>query len=150
MQRTRLQKKQPRMNPAPRAEKNTATKQTACTAANRPEPQTQPRTTATGENPHDYKTSSPAGNQYRLQKPTQRQTKRLTRPQNAPNHKHSRVQLPLGKTHTTTKQSAPPETNTACKNPHSNKTNCLRLRKPPRKTTLATTALFIKHNLLKP
>ena len=66
---TRPQKKQPCTNPEPLAKTNTATNQTACTAAKRPEPQTQPRTTATGGNPPHDKPTRPARTQHRLQKP---------------------------------------------------------------------------------
>ena len=147
------------------AKKNTATKQTACTYANRPEQQTQlPHNTTNktnpakynrvqlppkknhpttkqnapqgintlGEPPPHYKTKRTARNQYRLQKKTPRQNKRLALTQTAPNNKHSCVQLPLGKTHPTTKKAAPHEPRTACKKKHRDKTNGLHLRKPPR------------------
>ena len=147
------------------AKKNTATKQTAFTYANRPEQQTQlphnttnktnpvkynrvqlppkknhpttkqnaPQGTNTpGEPPPHYKTKRTARNQYRLQKKTPRQNKRLALTQTAPNQKHNRVQLPLGNPHTMTKQTAPNDPRTACKNPPHDKTNGLHLRKPPR------------------
>ena len=70
--------------------KNTATKQTACTYANRPEQQTQlPHNTTNKTNLAEY----------------------------------NRVQLPPGKTHPTTKQNAPPGTNTPWEPPPDDKTN---------------------------
>ena len=67
------------------AKKNPATKQTACTYANRPAQQTKLRTTAPWENQHDDKTKSSAMNKYRVQKKTPRQNKRLALTQTAPN-----------------------------------------------------------------
>ena len=90
------------------AKKNTATKQTACTYANRPAQQTNLRTTAPVENQHDDKTKSDAMNKYRVQKKTPRQNKRLALTQTAQHNKQICVQLPLGKTNTTTKQKATP------------------------------------------
>ena len=117
------------------AKKNTATKQTACTYANRPAQQTKLCTTAPWENQHDDKTKSSAMNKYRVQKKTPRQNKRLALTQTAQHHKQSFVQLPLGKTNTTTKQNDTHDPRTACKNPPHDKTNGLHLRKPPRTKT---------------
>ena len=122
MQPTRRQNKPHRPEQIPLAKKNTATKETACTYANRPEPKTQPPHNTTNKtNPAEYnrvqlppgkthpttKQNAPQGTNTPGEPPPHDKTKRTARNQ-------YRLQKP-----TTQKASRPALTQTAPNNKHS-------------------------------